>query len=284
MTDTDANLRIALAQMCSADLYEVNIETLEALAADAAAQGAHLLALPEVAGLMTRDRTAAARLVGPASNDPFLAACSRLSAAHGIWIHAGSTPVAGPKPAEDGRFLNHSAVFDETGTLRATYDKVHLFDVTLDGQAPIGESKRFAPGQTGTLLDTPWGPFGLSICYDLRFPGFFAAYGRAEATVIFVPSAFTVPTGTAHWEVLLRARAIETGAYIVASAQGGHHADGRETYGHSLLVDPWGHVLADLGEGAPQMQVVDLDMSAVARARAQIPAWRGGADVEMRRV
>ena len=262
-------LRVALAQMCSADTHEANIATVSALAAEAAAGGAELLALPEVAGLMNRNPEKSAKQVVAAEDDPFIAACRDLAARHGLWIHTGSTPVRGP----DGRFLNHATLIDATGGIVAEYDKIHLFDVALEGQAPIGESKRFAPGTRATLAQTPWGPFGLSICYDLRFPYLYRAYAQAGAVLMFIPSAFTVPTGQAHWKVLLRARAIETGAFVLAAAQVGHHADGRQTYGHALAVDPWGNVLADLGEAVPMLQLIDLDLSAVARARSQIPSW-----------
>lgn len=262
-------LRVALAQMCSADTHEANIATVSALAAEAAAGGAELLALPEVAGLMNRNPETSAKQVVAAEDDPFIAACRDLAARHGLWIHTGSTPVRGP----DGRFLNHATLIDATGGIVAEYDKIHLFDVALEGQAPIGESKRFAPGTRATLAQTPWGPFGLSICYDLRFPYLYRAYAQAGAVLMFIPSAFTVPTGQAHWKVLLRARAIETGAFVLAAAQVGHHADGRQTYGHALAVDPWGNVLADLGEAVPMLQLIDLDLSAVARARSQIPSW-----------
>jgi predicted amidohydrolase len=175
-------------------------------------------------------------------------------------------------------------VIDDTGTIRAEYDKVHLFDVAIDGQPPIGESKRFAAGAEAVMLDTPWGPWGLSICYDLRFPYFYRRYGQEGATVIFIPSAFTVPTGRAHWEVLVRARAIETGAFVLAAAQSGDHADGRETWGHALAVDPWGSILADLGREAPALAVVDLDLAMVGAARRQIPALVTGHEVPLRRV
>ena len=262
-------LRVALAQMCSADTHEANIATVSALAAEAAAGGAELLALPEVAGLMNRNPEKSAKQVVAAEDDPFIAACRDLAARHGLWIHTGSTPVRGP----DGRFLNHATLIDATGGIVAEYDKIHLFDVALEGQAPIGESKRFAPGTRATLAQTPWGQFGLSICYDLRFPYLYRAYAQAGAVLMFIPSAFTVPTGQAHWKVLLRARAIETGAFVLAAAQVGHHADGRQTYGHALAVDPWGNVLADLGEAVPMLQLIDLDLGAVARARSQIPSW-----------
>jgi predicted amidohydrolase len=262
-------LRVALAQMCSADTHEANIATVTALAAEAAAGGAQLLALPEVAGLMNRNPETARLQVVTADADPFIAACRELAAKHGLWVHTGSTPVLGP----DGRFLNHATLIDATGGIVAEYDKIHLFDVALEGQAPIGESKRFAPGLKAVLAQTPWGPFGLSICYDLRFAYLYRAYAQAGAVLMFIPSAFTVPTGQAHWEVLLRARAIETGAFVLAAAQAGHHADGRQTYGHALAVGPWGEVLADLGDAAPAIRLIDLDLGAVARVRAQIPAW-----------
>jgi deaminated glutathione amidase len=273
-------LRAALAQMRSADTHGENIATVTDLAARAAGQGAELLCLPEVAGLMNRNAEVARTQVVAAERDPYIAACRELAAKNGLWIHIGSTPVLGP----DGRFLNHSAVIDATGTIRAEYDKVHLFDVAIEGQAPIGESKRFAPGEAAVMLDTPWGPFGLSICYDLRFPYFYRRYGQEGATVIFIPSAFTVPTGRAHWEVLIRARAIETGAFVLAAAQAGEHADGRETWGHALAVDPWGTVLADLGRDAPGLSVIDLDLAMVEAARRQIPALNTGRDVPLRRL
>jgi predicted amidohydrolase len=264
-----STLRVALAQMCSAEMHAANIATVSQLAKQAADEGAELLALPEVSGLMTRNPELAQSQVVVADADPFIAACRDLAAQHGLWIHTGSTPVRAP----DGRFLNHSTLIDAAGGIVAAYDKIHLFDVTLEGQPPIGESKRFAPGATAVVADTPWGPFGLSICYDMRFAYLYRAYAQAGAVLMFIPSSFTVPTGRAHWEVLLRARAIETGAFVLAAAQSGEHADGRQTYGHALAVGPWGEVLADLGDAAPTCRVIDLDLGAVSRARAQIPAW-----------
>jgi predicted amidohydrolase len=262
-------LRAALAQMCSADTHAANIATVATLAEQAAGEGAEMLFLPEVAGLMNRDPETSRKQVVSAEVDPFIAACRETAARHGLWVHTGSTPVLGP----DGRFLNHATLIDAAGGIVAEYDKIHLFDVTLEGQAPIGESKRFAPGTRAVVADTPWGPIGLSICYDMRFAYLYRAYAQAGAVLMVMPSAFTVPTGRAHWEVLLRARAIETGAFVLAAAQAGQHADGRVTYGHALAVGPWGEVLADLGEDAPQVRVLDLDLAAVARARAQVPAW-----------
>jgi predicted amidohydrolase len=255
--------------MCSSDRHEANIATVADLAGRAARDGADLLALPEVAGLMNRDADSARDQVVAAADDPFIAACRELAARHGLWIHTGSTPVRGP----DGRYLNHSTLIDAAGSVVAEYDKIHLFDVALEGQQPIGESRRFAPGNRAVVAQTPWGRWGLSICYDLRFPYLYRDYARAGATVMFIPSAFTVPTGRAHWEVLLRARAIESGAFVVAAAQSGRHADGRVTYGHAMAVGPWGEVLCDLGEAAPDLRVLELDPARVEQARAQIPAW-----------
>jgi len=262
------NLRVALAQMRSGDTHAANIATVERFAAEAAGKGADLLALPEAAGLMARDADARAQ-VRRAPDDPFLAACRRFARDRGLWIHAGSTPVSGP----GDRFLNHSVVIDADGAVRAEYDKIHLFDAALDGQRPIGESERYAPGGRASMAETPWGPWGLTVCYDLRFPHLFRHYGQCGATVIFAPSAFTVATGRAHWQVLLRARAIETGAFVVAAAQGGDHDDGRTTYGHGMIVDPWGGVRVDMGRAGPSVAIADLDLAAVARARRQIPAW-----------
>ena len=266
------HLRAAILQMTSTNRHSGNIATLRAAAAQAKAEGAELLALPEVAGLMNRDRASADAQIVTATQDPFIAAAQEEAARHGLWIHTGSTPVR-PEPAEgdDGRYLNHTSLVSSSGDIVAAYDKIHLFDVAIEGQRPIGESRRFAPGTRAVVADTPWGRWGLTICYDLRFPQLYRALAQAGAGLIFAPSAFTVPTGQAHWQVLLRARAIETFAFLLAPAQTGTHDDGRETYGHGMVVSPWGRVLADQGT-APGMAVVTLDLEEVAKARAQIPS------------
>lgn len=261
-------LRAALAQMTSTTTHEGNIALMRGFAERAAAEGCALLALPEAAGMMNNDRASMLAQVTEEGDDPFIAACREAAARHGIWIHTGSTPVRAP----DGRLWNHASLIDDAGRLRAHYDKIHLFDVFLEGEKPTGESRRYAPGETAVLVDTPWGPWGLSICYDLRFPQLYRAYAKAGATLLFVPSAFTVPTGQAHWEVLLRARAIENGAFVLAPAQVGRHDDGRMTWGHALAVDPWGAVLADLGGEAPGLAVVELDLGRVLAARRQVPS------------
>ncbi|MGR3496443.1 carbon-nitrogen hydrolase family protein [Citreimonas sp.] len=260
-------LRLALGQMNSAGTHDANIATMRDLSARADAGGAHMLCLPEVAGLMQRDGAKARAQVVEAGADPFIAACREVAAARALWMQPGSTPVLGP----DGRFLNHATMIGPDGKLVAEYDKIHLFDVAIEGEKPIGESKRFAPGETGVVVDTPWGALGMTICYDLRFPQLYRAEAQAGARLIFVPSAFTVPTGRAHWEVLLRARAIETGTWIVASAQTGTHEDGRETWGHSLVVDPWGRLVCDMGD-APGLEVVEIDLDQSDKARKQIPS------------
>lgn len=261
-------LNVALGQLCSSTTHEENIDTVSELVAEAAGMGADLVALPEVAGLMNRDGTAArAHIVSPES-DPYFAACQQLAKAHSLWIHCGSSPVLAP----DGRFLNQTVLVADTGRIVARYSKIHLFDAEIEGRKPIRESSRFAPGEDAVLADTPWGRWGMTICYDLRFPHLFRDYAKADAGIIFVPSAFTVPTGKAHWEVLLRARAIETGCFVVAAAQSGTHSDGRETWGHSLIVDPWGRVLVDLGREAPRLKVETLHLKEIRSARAQIPS------------
>ncbi len=260
-------LTVGLVQMCSATDHATNITAVREAVVEAAGQGAELVALPEVAGLMNRDATAAREVVRVPEEDPFTLACQEIAADHDIWLHTGSSPMLAP----DGRFLNQSALIDPEGRVVARYTKIHLFDVELAGQKPIKESKRFAPGEEAVLVETPWGGWGLTICYDLRFPGLYRDLAVAGARILFVPSAFTVPTGQAHWHVLLRARAIETGAFVLAAAQSGHHTDGRRTYGHSLAVDPWGEVLTDMGE-KPGVAVTTLDLTRVATARAQIPA------------
>lgn len=265
-------LRLCIAQMTSSNRYAPNIAFVEDAAAHAAAKGCDLLALPEVSGLMTLTPNAPEAPIGPADENPFIAACQRLAKQHGLWIHTGSTPVTGPADKTGGRFYNHADLINPDGRVAASYNKIHLFDIQLDGKPPTGESQRYAPGDHATLAQTPWGAWGLSICYDLRFPHLYRQYAQAGAGVLFVPSAFTVPTGRAHWEVLLRARAIENGAFVIAPAQVGKHDDGRKTYGHALVVDPWGAVLCDMGGDAPGLATVDLDLSKIAKTRRQIPA------------
>lgn len=266
-SDPKATLRLGLVQMTSADNHADNIAFAQEIAAQAAGQGVEFLAFPEMAGMMNERIENVREQILDAHQDPWILACRDLARNHGMWVHCGSTPVV---TTGDSRFHNHAAVIDAQGRVVAGYDKVHLFDIYPEEGTPILESKRYMPGQYAVMPRTPWGPAGLAICYDLRFSHFFVDYARDGATMLFIPAAFTVPTGRAHWEVLLRARAIETGCFVIAAAQTGTHGDGRETWGHGMVVDPWGKVLTDMGD-APGLAVIDLDMSAVRRARAQIP-------------
>ncbi len=252
--------------MTSTNRHEGNVEEVERQAAIAASEGCDLLALPEAAGMMNRKMEDALQHTTSEKNDPFIGACREYASRHGIWIHVGSTPIQ-----KSGTLLNHSVLLDGSGAVCARYDKIHLFDVFLKDRASR-ESDRYAPGAEAVVVNTPWGPWGLSICYDIRFPHLYRDYAKNGARMIFVPSAFTVPTGKAHWEPLLRARAIENGCWIVAAAQTGKHDDGRVTYGHSLVVDPWGKVVSDLGEAGPQCDIVDIDLSLVETLRRQIPS------------
>jgi len=234
----------------------------------AAGEGADMLFTPEMSALLDRDRIRAAGAIVTEDQDVALAATREAAAKHRIWVHLGSLALRGG--AEDARHANRGFVIDDTGAIRARYDKIHLFDVDLPNGQTIRESAAYAPGAQAVVVDTPWGRLGLAICYDLRFPDLFRALSDAGATMLSIPAAFTVPTGRAHWHVLMRARAIEAGAFVIAAAQTGHHADGRDTYGHSLAVDPWGEVLLDMGE-APGVALVEIDPARVAEARDRIP-------------
>lgn len=263
-----SSLRLAMAQMTSSNRHDTNIATLRDLAQQAAQGSAQMLALPEAAGLMNRDLASARLAVVVEDADPYLAACRAVAREHGLWVQTGSTPVLN---AVDGRFRNRGHLISPDGAIVSRYDKIHLFDVELPGESPRRESDRYAPGQRAAIAPTPWGPVGMSVCYDLRFPHLYRDYARLGATVLFVPSAFALSTGAAHWEVLLRARAIENGCFVVAAAQSGAHDDGRETWGHSLIIDPWGRVLCDM-EKRIGLSIVDLDMAAVTTARRAVPA------------
>ncbi len=248
--------------------HEDNIAFAQDMVAQAASQKCEMIAFPEVAGMMNRKIAKTPEVLGPHDTDPFVTACRGLAKQHGLWVHTGSTPIGDGTKA---RLRNHSDLIDAEGQIVASYEKIHLFDMYPEDAPPILESNRYAPGQMPVVAETAWGPMGLSICYDLRFPALYRLYGHAGARVMFIPSAFTVATGQAHWEVLLRARAIETGAFIVAAAQVGDHEDGRTTYGHGMVVGPWGEILLEMEDGTG-LCVVDLDLSQSDTARAQIPS------------
>lgn len=227
-----------------------------------------MLFTPEMSGLLDRDRERAAANLRRQPDDPVLATVCNAAAKAGLWVHLGSSAVL----REDRRLANRGFVIDPAGAIRATYDKIHLFDVDLPTGESWRESASYAAGErTVVVQGTPVGRLGLTICYDIRFPALFAALAEAGAETIAVPAAFTVPTGRAHWKVLLRARAIEAGLFVVAAAQAGRHEDGRETYGHSLVADPWGELLLEM-DGTPGLAFVDIDLRRIAEVRRRVPA------------
>jgi deaminated glutathione amidase len=267
VSPASAPLTIGLVQTTTGIDPDVEAPALAAAVATLAGQGADIVFMPEMAGLLDRDRQRAAQHIRSEADDPVLAAVCAAARAHGIWVHLGSLALNG----RDGRFANRGFLIDAEGAIRARYDKIHLFDVTLPGGESYRESAAYAPGAEAVCAATPWGPLGLTICYDLRFPALHRALAEAGAVMLAVPAAFTKTTGEAHWHVLLRARAIETGCFVIAAAQTGIHADGRTTFGHSIVVAPWGEVLLDMGT-APGTAVCTIDLAAVAAARGKVPA------------
>jgi deaminated glutathione amidase len=261
-------MRIALLQMTTGIDPAANAAALVAAVREAAAGGAAMLFTPEMSGLLDRDRKRARAAIQTEANDNVLAAMRDAARVAGIWVNLGSLAID-PGRA-DGRLANRAFVIDTEGAVVARYDKMHLFDVDLATGESWRESGAYAAGDAAVVVETPVGSLGLSICYDLRFPALYAALSGAGATVLSIPAAFTVPTGEAHWHVLMRARAIENAAFVIAAAQTGHHEDGRTTYGHSLVVGPWGDVLLDMGD-APGLGFCDLPEDAVAEVRQRIP-------------
>jgi len=260
--------RIALFQSNTGIDPAENGAALVAAIGEAAGGDATMLFTPEMSGLLDRDSRRAAANLRVEEEDQVLAACRAAAKKHGIWVHLGSLAVL----VGDGKVANRGFVIDRNGNIQARYDKIHLFDVDL----PTGESWResavYRAGEKSVVVNgTPVGKLGLTICYDLRFPTLFARLAEADADLISVPAAFTVPTGKAHWHTLLRARAIEAGLFVVAAAQVGHHADGRNTFGHSLVIDPWGDVLLDMGEESG-VGFADIDLSRITDVRSRIPA------------
>ncbi|WP_448585893.1 carbon-nitrogen hydrolase family protein [Thermaurantiacus sp.] len=262
-------LPIGLVQTTTGLDTSANAEALAGAATALARAGAKIVFTPEMCGLLDRNAPRLEAAAVPEAEAPALRALAAVARAEAVAIAIGSLAVRAP----GGRLRNRSLVLGPDGRILARYDKIHLFDVDLPDGSRYRESASFEAGDRLALADLPWGRLGLSICYDLRFPALYRALAEAGASVIASPAAFTVPTGRAHWHVLLRARAIETGAFIVAAAQTGRHADGRETYGHSLVVDPWGEVLLDMGT-APGTALLVLDLDRVGEVRAQLPALR----------
>ena len=261
-------MRIAALQMNSGTEPGPNLDQLEQLASDAAGQGASYLLSPEVSVLFAENRDGLRSVAGPWEGNPAVARVAAMANRLGVSLHLGSLAVALP----DGRFANRSVLFRPDGTIAATYDKIHLFDATLPGLRQYRESETYAGGDEAVVTDAPGFKLGMTICYDVRFPALHRALAEAGAQVLSVPAAFTVPTGEAHWEVLIRARAIETGCWVIAAAQAGHHQNGRQTWGHSMIIDPWGKIVAQLGGEGPGVAIADIDLGAVDAARGRVPA------------
>lgn len=261
-------MKIAVCQTNSGIDPVENATALVSMVETSAKAGAKMVFTPEMSGLLDRNGTRAAGNIERETDDIVLKALQKAASEHRVWIALGSLALAGEY--EDGRLVNRSFVIDDSGTVRARYDKLHLFDVDLSTGESWRESTRYAPGDAAVVVDTPLATLGLSVCYDLRFPALYNALSDAGAQLLTVPAAFTVPTGEAHWHSLLRARAIENAVYVVAAAQSGLHQDGRSTFGHSLVVDPWGKVLLDMGEGQG-VGFAEIDLEVMQKARTQIP-------------
>lgn len=235
-----------------------------------------MLFTPEMCGMLDRDRKRAASKIVPPDENPVWAAVREAAASEGISVVLGSLAVA----RADGRWANRCFVVDAKGQIAATYDKIHMFDVELATGESWRESAAYAPGEKVVTTDlAPFGKLGLAICYDIRFPALFEELGRRTCDIISIPAAFTKPTGAAHWHLLQRARAVEASAYVIAAAQVGKHEDGRETYGHSLVIDPWGEVLLDLGGDKPELGFADLSKERLAQVRRQLPSLANRRDI-----
>ena len=267
-------MRAGLVQLSVGDLPADNVAPVRALVRAAVEGGADLVLTPEVTNCISMDRAHQARVLGTEDSDPVLAMLRDEAARAGVWVLAGSILVKTGDP-EDARFANRSLLIDPQGQIAARYDKIHLFDVQVTETETFRESAGIRPGAAACLAPTPFGPVGMTVCYDLRFAHLYRALAQAGARILTVPAAFSPVTGVAHWEVLLRARAIETGCFVLAPAQTGTHPSTtgriRKTWGHSLAIDPWGQVLADAGT-EPGLTLVDLDLSAVDQARGRVPS------------
>ncbi|UWQ28795.1 carbon-nitrogen hydrolase family protein [Leisingera sp. M523] len=266
-------MRTALLQMTSTDIPAENLETVKAMMAEAVRGGAGFVLTPEVTNCLSGSRTHQNRVLCHEEDDPTLAALRDKAAKHGIWLLLGSL---GLKTHDnDGRFANRQFLISPQGEIKARYDKIHMFDVEVTPEETYRESDGYRPGTQAVVAETPFASIGMTICYDVRFPQLHRALAKGGAQIITAPAAFSYVTGAAHWHSLLRARAIETGCFVLAPAQTGKHpasrGPSRKTFGHSLAVAPWGEVLADAGQ-EPGVTFVDLDLETVAEARKRVPS------------
>ncbi len=272
-------MRISLAQMCSGIDPDENASQLRSLITEAAAGGATMIFTPEMSGLLDRDRSRATSAIRTEQDDMVLATVRSEAAKQRIWVQLGSLAIKTSGDPEE-KWINRSYLINPDGEIDAFYDKIHLFDVDLGPDETQRESSAYARGNRAVVASVPDATLGLSICYDLRFSALYEALTNAGAEILSIPAAFTVPTGKAHWEVLLRARAIEAGAFVVAAAQYGRHADGRSTYGHSMVVDPWGEILLDMADGTG-LAFCDLDLTKIQEVRSRVPAVANRKSFEM---
>lgn len=267
--------KIAVLQMSSGIEPEENVEALLRAIEAAAVQGAAMLFTPEYSGLIDQDQERASCNVAPEEDNSTLTQICEAARRHSLWVSLGSLAMADPS----GRWINRSYVIDAGGQIVARYDKMHMFDVDLAGGESWRESDIYRAGDQISVVQTPVGKLGLSICYDIRFPALFDALGRAGCDAIAIPAAFTRATGEAHWHILQRARAIESSCYVIAAAQSGTHADGRETFGHSLVIDPWGEIILEIEADGPNLGFAEIDAERIAKVRSQLPSLANRRDV-----
>jgi predicted amidohydrolase len=273
---TGSKFRVGLIQMRSGRTPQANTDAAIKLIGEAKSGGADYVLTPEVTNILESSREKLFASIVPEENDPTLATLRDLARTLGIYVHVGSLAVkVTPEKA-----ANRSFLIDRKGNVVARYDKIHMFDVDLTGGESYRESRSYRPGEMAVVSDLPWGRLGLTICYDLRFPALYRALAEAGASFLAIPSAFTKQTGEAHWHVLMRARAIENGSFVFAAAQGGLHEHGRETFGHSLVVDPWGRIIAE-GGTEPGVILADIDPAEVSAARARVPSLQHGRRFEV---
>jgi predicted amidohydrolase len=261
------SFKVAAVQMCSGVDPAKNAADMDRLVREAAAQGAIYIQTPEMTGALQRDRQALKAALRDEATDIIASTARGLAQELGVFVHIGSTAIDGG----EGKMANRAFLFGPDGRQIATYDKIHMFDVDLDNGESWRESSAYQPGAAARVVDLPFGKLGFAICYDVRFPHLFRTEAMAGAEILTVPAAFTRQTGEAHWEILLRARAIENGAFLIAAAQAGLHEDGRETFGHSMVIDPWGKVLASAGGTGEAVVVAEIDIAMVHATRAKIP-------------
>ena len=269
MSDTPKSFRVGLVQMCAGRTVDRNIAAATELIRAAARGGAQYVQTPEMTNILELDRDRLLAAVRPEADDPGVTQFRFLARELGIWLHVGSLALVG----ERGRPVNRSLLISPEGRIDARYDKIHMFDVDLPGGESYRESANYEPGREAVVAALPWGQLGMTICYDLRFPQLHRALAKAGARFLAVPAAFTKPTGLAHWHTLLRARAIENQCYVFAAGQGGCHENGRETFGHSLVISPWGEVLAE-ADVQPAVTFADVELQRLEDVRRQVPSLR----------